>query len=300
MSPVGPGARVDLAPGVSVYGGYGPGFGQRDPVLFQSAITTTSPAQGPAWAVRCLGIQGSGAPTRLDGVTVLGANAERPGQSSYGVLSIGCDARLRVTYCQILAGDGATGTPGGSGANGAAGLPGKSGLPAKDIGEDSCIQSDAKHWRSARRSPLRLAGRFRRRGRQRRVPRHGPSSRTGMPSKPYLQTLPPANWGRKALAPGAESAVTRAQTATSTQTRARRPSARAASAAILALSPSCRAMAPRQPARRQRQPRQRRSRRPTPSRPASYPQAFGPQSPRAMAPAAAPAAAGAEAARPAV
>ena len=193
---------VDLAPGVSVYGGYGPGFGQRDPVLFQSAIAATSPAQGPAWAVRCLGIQGSGAPTRLDGVTVLGANAKQPGQSSYGVLSIGCDARLRVTYCQILAGDGATGTPGGSGANGPAGLPGKPGLPAKDIGKDSCNQSDAN---TGGAPGVRLCGSQDVSGGAGGsavcpvMDQESPSP--ACPSKPYLQTPAAGELGQKGFGP---------------------------------------------------------------------------------------------------
>ncbi len=134
---------VDLVAAVSVYGGYGPGFANRDPVLYQSAIAAVAPSQGPAWAVRCLNISGSGAPTRLDGMTLLAANAKQAGQSSYGVLSIGCDARLQVTYCQILGADGATGVQGAAGANGSAGLEGKAGKPAYDIGKDQCSPADA-------------------------------------------------------------------------------------------------------------------------------------------------------------
>lgn len=134
---------VELVAGISVYGGYGPGFVSRDPVLYQSAIAAVAPSQGPAWAVRCLGIYGTGAPTRLDGVTILAANAKQAGQSSYGVLAIGCDARLQVTSCQILGGDGATGAQGAAGANGPAGLDGKAGKAAYDIGKVQCTASDA-------------------------------------------------------------------------------------------------------------------------------------------------------------
>ena len=137
------GGSIDLVAGVSVYGGYGPGFTSRDPVLYQSAIAAVAPSQGPAWAVRCLGIQGAGAPTRLDGMTVLAANAKQPGQSSYGVLAIGCDARLQVTYCLVLGGDGATGVQGASGANGQGGLDAKAGKAAYDIGKTQCAAADA-------------------------------------------------------------------------------------------------------------------------------------------------------------
>ena len=135
--------NVDLAVGVSVFGGYGPGYTVRDTVTYQTAIVGLAPAVGPAWTVRCQGISGTGDKTRLDGVTVLAANAKAGSESSYALLSVGCDDRLQVTYCQFLAGDGASGAVGAVGSNGASGAAGQVGLAAKDIGKPSCAAGDA-------------------------------------------------------------------------------------------------------------------------------------------------------------
>ncbi len=133
---------VDLAPGVSVYGGYGPGFSVRDTINFQSAVVATPAVIGPTFALRCSGIQGVGDKTRVDGLTILGAQAKAPGQSSYGLLAQGCDSRLQLVYNTITAGDGAAGLPGGGGLNGSVGSNGLSGQKAKDIGHDSCAKDD--------------------------------------------------------------------------------------------------------------------------------------------------------------
>ncbi|MBM4342254.1 MAG: hypothetical protein FJ100_02630 [Deltaproteobacteria bacterium] len=133
---------VDLVAGVSVYGGYGPGFAARDTVLYQSAIAAVAPPVGPAYAVRAVGIAGPGAKTRLDGVTLLGANAKAAGESSYGLLAIGCDDRLQITYAQILAGDGAPGSSGAAGSNGQGGAAGQPGAAARDIGKAACGATD--------------------------------------------------------------------------------------------------------------------------------------------------------------
>ena len=180
---------VDLVAGVSVYGGYGPGFMARDMVIYQSALAAVAPAQGPVFAARCIGITGAGAKTRLDGVTLLGANAKAAGQSSYGLLSVGCDDRLQVTYAQILAGDGAAGTAGAAGSNGFAGAAGKPGVQARDIGKASCTGADV-NLGGMGGATLCLG-----------VPTHGGAGGTAVcpqmdedspspkcPGKPYLQT----------------------------------------------------------------------------------------------------------------
>lgn len=133
---------IDLVAGISIYGGYGPGFGSRDTVIYQTAIVGVAPPGGAAYAVRCQGITGAGPKTRLDGVTILAANAKAPGESSYGLVAVGCDQRLQVTYCQVVAGDGAAGLAGSPGINGQGGLGGAPGLAAKDIGKDKCSASD--------------------------------------------------------------------------------------------------------------------------------------------------------------
>ena len=134
---------IDMAPGVSVYGGYKPDFTARDPVSYQSAIVGTSPTTGVTAAVRCANIvDASKMPSRLDGFLVIGADAKALGSSAYGVWSAGCDQRFQVTYCQIQSGDGAAGIPGGTGQNGAPGTPGENGVAAHDVGHDLCTPDD--------------------------------------------------------------------------------------------------------------------------------------------------------------
>jgi hypothetical protein len=133
---------IDLVEGVSIYGGYGPGYGQRDTVTYQSAVVGIAPNNGPSYGLRCNGINGTGPKTRVDGLSVLAASAKTPGESSYGVWIADCDSRLQLTYNAITAGDGAAGVPGLGGSNGTTGLPGGDGLQAKDIGHDVCTFDD--------------------------------------------------------------------------------------------------------------------------------------------------------------
>ena len=134
---------IDMIAGISIYGGYTPDFGSRDPVSYQSAIVGTAPASGVTAGVRCENIVGATQmPSRLDGFLVIGGDAKSLGSSAYGVWSSGCDQRFQLTYCQIQAGDGAAGIPGGAGKNGASGFGGKDGAVAHDIGHDTCTASD--------------------------------------------------------------------------------------------------------------------------------------------------------------
>ena len=137
---------IDLVAGVSLYGGYGPGFGVRDTVNHQTALVASVPGSGPSTvpvaAVRCLGIAGPGQKTRVDGFSLLGADAKAPGTASHGVHASGCDDRFVLTYNAILAGDGAPGIPGGAGLNGTPGVDGKPGVKARDIGHPTCVAAD--------------------------------------------------------------------------------------------------------------------------------------------------------------
>ncbi|MBI5608033.1 MAG: hypothetical protein HY902_04075 [Deltaproteobacteria bacterium] len=188
---------VDLQAGISIYGGYGPGFVVRDTVQHQTALAATAPDSGPSWVVRCLGIAGPGQPTRVSGLTLLGANAKAAGQSSYGLLSIACDPRLQVEWCTISAGDGAPGQAGGPGQNGEAGPEGVAGLPAKDIGKDGCTNAD--HNGGGQGGKL-VCGAFETSGGQGGTaicPQMDEDSSAPLcPSKPYLQTIKSAERGQ--------------------------------------------------------------------------------------------------------
>jgi hypothetical protein len=136
---------LDLVAGISIYGGYKPDFSEHDPVSYQSAIVGTVPASGANAAVRCDGIQyaaKSDDPTRVDGFTIIGADAKTLGSSAYGVWANGCDSRFQLTGSQIQAGDGAAGIPGGSGQNGASGSLGIAGTVAHDVGHEGCGADD--------------------------------------------------------------------------------------------------------------------------------------------------------------
>ena len=133
---------LTLLPGISLFGGYAAGFHVRDPIAYQTMIAGPSVASGVQATVRCDGINGGGAPTALDGLTIVGAPALSPGSPSFGVYSLGCDARFRVVGCQVLAGHGAAGASGGAGAGGGLGNDGKGGEAARDIGKLLCDSAD--------------------------------------------------------------------------------------------------------------------------------------------------------------
>ncbi len=137
---------VQLVPGVSIYGGYASGFGVRDPIAYQTVVSGPTVSGGVQATVICDGISGGAAavPTRVDGLTILGAAALGAGAPSYGVWSIGCDDRFALVGCQVLAGSGGAGSSGASGAGGSSGAKGSVGLPARDIGKALCGPDDAQ------------------------------------------------------------------------------------------------------------------------------------------------------------
>ncbi len=188
---------IDLQAGISIYGGYGPGYALRDTVQYQSAIVAIAPDSGPSWAVRCTGIAGPGQATRVSGLTLIGANAKAASESSYGLWSVSCDGRLQVEWCAISAGDGAPGLSGSSGQNGDAGPAGVPGLPAKDIGQDGCTSAD--HNGGGQGGKLNCGG-FDTSGGQGGTaicPEMDEDSPAPLcPNKPYLQTIKNAERGQ--------------------------------------------------------------------------------------------------------
>ncbi|MEY3012500.1 MAG: hypothetical protein RIT45_1235, partial [Pseudomonadota bacterium] len=148
---VGAGAFTEqlvLAAGVSVWGGFAPDFGSRDATVYETIVTPPASAGAAAGSavttVTCKAITGAGNKTRIDGLTLLGGAPKGAGASSYVVRSEGCDARLEIRDCRIVAGNGGRGADGTPGGNGVPGVAGAAGLLAGDIGHPKCGFGDYK------------------------------------------------------------------------------------------------------------------------------------------------------------
>ena len=137
--------NVLLVAGVSIYGGYGPGFKDRDPAIYETSLVGQGAgkqlATGVA-AVRCQNILGVGARTRVDGVSIIGPSVLSPGGTSYAVFSSNCDSRFELVGCQVKAGQGAKGADGKAGTNGQPGTSGADGAKGKDVGHAGCASKD--------------------------------------------------------------------------------------------------------------------------------------------------------------
>ncbi len=137
---------IQVAAGVSVWGGYGPGFVTRDIVKHETILAPGLPLGAAAVqaTVACQGITGGAASgeTRVDGLTIIGRKAVFPGSSSYAVVADGCDARFALSNNKVLAGEGAPGGDGAPGLNGLPGVPGQNGQKGGDIGHAICTAAD--------------------------------------------------------------------------------------------------------------------------------------------------------------
>ncbi len=102
---------VNLASGVSVYGGY-------RPTDWSRAETNVTTIQGGTTAVAAAGMT---ARVELQLLTLTAADAMTPGESSYGVRVAGSSGGVTLHRCTITAGRGDDGTPGTDGTAGAAG-----------------------------------------------------------------------------------------------------------------------------------------------------------------------------------
>ncbi len=133
--------NLQLAAGVRIYGGFATGFAKRNAKTWNTVLLGAPQGTGDAITVRCIGIAGAGAKTRLDGVTITAADA--PSGSSYGVWSAGCDARVSLVDLNINAGDGGAGAAGFEAGDGSFGYSGLAGHNAKDINHSGgCKASD--------------------------------------------------------------------------------------------------------------------------------------------------------------
>ena len=126
--------NIVLQPGISVYGGYSADFGQRDIVLYETAIIGQPPAGNKIGAVNAVGISGGGESTVIDGFTIFGHSAQTAGATGYTVYLRNCDQRLKLRNNRILSGNGAPGGIGTKGQDGNTGAAGNNGVNAKDIG----------------------------------------------------------------------------------------------------------------------------------------------------------------------
>ena len=111
---------INIAAGVSVYGGFDPADWVRKPTSVTSIQVTVSPA---------MLAQNITVPTELSQLTIEGGNTTFSGGTAYGIKVVNSTA-LRISGNVIRAGNGAAGFNGSSGAqgsNGSAGLPGQAG-----------------------------------------------------------------------------------------------------------------------------------------------------------------------------
>jgi hypothetical protein len=130
---------VELAEGVSVYGGYSSDFSLRNKVLYETVIMGLPPTAALPGAVNGFDLNGDPADaTRVDGFTVFGYDVKTPSGNSYAIYLSNCGAQVSVTNTTIFAGNGGNGLPGGSGQDGGDGNGGSAGGAAKDAGALSC------------------------------------------------------------------------------------------------------------------------------------------------------------------
>ena len=130
--------NIELAEGVNVFGGYSLDFRQWAPPVRQTTLLGVPLAMddpGLAATVRARGVL---RPTRLEGFSIYGPQANRRGQSSYGVYLVDSDDHLTIVGNVIFAGSGGDGDRGAPGVSGAGGRPGGRGLDAVASGNLNC------------------------------------------------------------------------------------------------------------------------------------------------------------------
>jgi len=101
---------LDLAAGVSVFGGYAPDFSDRDPAAYPVVIESAGSVPGTP-VLTCRGIS---ADTTVDGLTIAGSDASAPGRGSTAIYLDGCSDRVRLQNLVVYAGRGADGLQGTS------------------------------------------------------------------------------------------------------------------------------------------------------------------------------------------
>lgn len=99
---------IDLVAGVSLFGGYSPDFRDRDLELYPVLLERSGP-DGGAPVMRCRDVRTR---TRIEGFTVQGSDATRPGVGSTAILVDGCGPEVTFASITVFAGRGAAGLRG--------------------------------------------------------------------------------------------------------------------------------------------------------------------------------------------
>ncbi len=98
---------LDVVGGVSIFGGYSPDFRDRDLELYPVVLERRADPGAPA--MTCRGVT---APTRVEGFTVIGADATAPGAGSTAVYVDGCGPAVSFAAIDVFAGRGSDGRDG--------------------------------------------------------------------------------------------------------------------------------------------------------------------------------------------
>jgi len=113
-----------LANGVSVLGGYDPGFTRRELDAYR-AVLTVAPGEPVMSTIRCASIT---AVTALEGFTIIGPDLTTPGTSSHAIHVSDCGDALTIQNNVIVGGRGGDGLEGHEGSDG---IPSVSGQPGQ-------------------------------------------------------------------------------------------------------------------------------------------------------------------------
>ncbi|MFT5991716.1 MAG: hypothetical protein ACI82G_000710 [Bradymonadia bacterium] len=129
---------VSIRNGISVFGGYGVGFDNRDIAGNETAIIGPAPTAENRGALNAKDIDEA---TTVQGLTIIGYDRTEPGASSYAVWLRDVSSSFVLDTCRVRAGNGGDGVSGGSGGTGATAAPGAptfsppgDGRPAVDSG----------------------------------------------------------------------------------------------------------------------------------------------------------------------
>jgi CARDB len=121
--------RLDVANGVSVYGGYAADWSRSQAAASETLITGAQTANRVEAALA----SATTAPTTLQLLALAPRSGTGPGTSSYGLRAIGSPG-LVLEYLRVTAGSGTAGAAGAAGANGRPGGAGQRGKPGNHNG----------------------------------------------------------------------------------------------------------------------------------------------------------------------
>ncbi len=127
--------NVTVVPGISLYGGYGLDFSERNPVDNPTTLFGVAPTGGERGTVTAVGVV---VPTTISGFNVYGSGATAAGASSYAVYFADSSDALRLIDSRVVAGNGGDGRSGSPGSSGARGADGGDGQLGRSSGSRDC------------------------------------------------------------------------------------------------------------------------------------------------------------------